>query len=47
MSKKVNTKLTKLVKYYTLINHNLILSNKSINRYLEKNLAIPKDKAKN
>ena len=46
MSKKVNTKLTKLVKYYTLINHNLILSNKSINRYLEKNLAIPKDKAR-
>tara|TARA_B100000700_G_scaffold302422_1_gene372771 strand:+ start:306 stop:1022 length:717 start_codon:yes stop_codon:yes gene_type:complete len=46
MSKKINTKLTKLVKYYSLINHNLILSNKSINRYLEKNLAIPQDKSR-
>ena len=42
----MNNKLTKLIKYYSLINHNLIFSNKSINRY---NLAQPivqKDKSK-
>ena len=33
MTKKINTKLSKLIKYYTLINHNLILNNKTINRY--------------
>ena len=33
MTKKLNTKLTKLIKYYSLINHNLILNNKTINRY--------------
>ena len=33
MPKNMNTKLTKLIKYYSLINHNLIFSNKSINRY--------------
>ena len=31
--KKINTKLIKLIKYYTLINHNLIFDNKAINRY--------------
>ena len=42
----MNNKLNKLIKYYSLINHNLIFSNKSINRY---NLAQPivqKDKSK-
>ena len=33
MTKKINTKLTKLIKYYSLINHNLIYDNQSINRY--------------
>ena len=33
MSKKINTKLTKLIKYYSLINHNLIFNNIAINRY--------------
>ncbi|MFL2889843.1 MAG: uracil-DNA glycosylase [Pelagibacteraceae bacterium] len=33
MVKKINTKLTKLIKYYNLINHNLIYENQSINRY--------------
>ena len=32
---KINTKLTKLFKYYSLINHNLILQNKPINRNKE------------
>ena len=38
MQKKINTKLTKLIKYYSLINHNLILNNKSLNRYNQKKL---------
>ncbi len=33
MTKKINTKLVKLIKYYSLINHSLIYDNKSINRY--------------
>ncbi len=37
MTKKINTKYTKLIKYYSLINHNLILGSKSINRYKSKN----------
>ncbi len=41
MSKKINTKLTKLIKYYSLINHNLIFNNKAINRYAQKNLGSP------
>ena len=32
MSKNINTKLTKLIKYYNLINYNLIFNNKAINR---------------
>ena len=32
MIKKINTKLVKLVKYYSLINHNLIYENEAINR---------------
>ncbi len=33
MPKKNNTKLKKLIKYYNLINYNLIYDNHSINRY--------------
>jgi len=41
MIKKINTKLVKLIKYYSLINHNLIYENKAINRYkINNNLAI-------
>ena len=43
----MNNKLTKLIKYYSLINHNLIFSNKSINRYNQKEPIIKKDKALN
>ena len=38
MSKTINTKLIKLVKYYNLINHTLIFNNKSINRYKKNKL---------
>ena len=34
MVKKINSKLNKLFKYYSLINHNFIYDNKSINRYM-------------
>jgi len=47
MSKKMNTKLTKLIKYYSLINHNLIFSNKSINRYHQNQPNIQRNKAQN
>jgi len=41
MTKKINTKLVKLIKYYSLINHNLIYENEAINRYkINSNLAI-------
>jgi len=41
MIKKINTKFTKLIKYYSLINHNLIYENKAINRYkINSNIAI-------
>ena len=41
MIKKINTKLIKLIKYYSLINHNLIYENEAINRYkINSNLAI-------
>ncbi len=33
MTKKINTKFTKLLKYYNLINYNLIYDNQAINRY--------------
>ena len=46
MSKNINTKLTKLIKYYGLINHNLIFSNRSINRYNRNQTSIKKNKAK-
>ena len=46
MSKNINTKLTRLIKYYSLINHNLIFSNKSINRYNRNQTSIKKNKTK-
>jgi uracil-DNA glycosylase len=45
MTKKINNKLSKLVKYYSLINHNLIYDNKSINRY--KNIKLSENSNKN
>ena len=47
MSKNINNKLSKLIKYYSLINHNLIFNEKSINRYNEKQPNIQKKKAEN
>ena len=41
MIKKINTKLVKLIKYYSLINHNLIYENEAINRYkINSNISI-------
>ncbi len=45
MTKKVNTKFKKLIKYYNLINHDLILGNNSINRYKNKSKNLDKNKA--
>ena len=46
MTKKINTKIVKLIKYYSLINHNLIYENEAINRYkINSNLAIKGPKA--
>ena len=47
MTKNINNKLTKLIKYYSLINHNLIFNNESINRYGQKEPIILKDKVLN
>ena len=47
MAKKINTKFVKLIKYYSLINHNLIYENEAINRYkINNNLAIRGSKGK-
>ena len=47
MTKKINTKFIKLIKYYSLINHNLIYENEAINRYkINSNLAIQGSKGK-
>jgi uracil-DNA glycosylase family 4 len=47
MVKKINTKFVKLIKYYSLINHNLIYENEAINRYkINSNLAIKGTKGK-
>ena len=47
MVKKINTKFVKLIKYYSLINHNLIYENEAINRYkVNNNLAIKGSKGK-
>jgi len=47
MVKKINTKFVKLIKYYSLINHNLIYENEAINRYkINSNLAVKGSKGK-
>ena len=46
MTKKTNTKFKKLIKYYNLINYNLIYENKSINRYSNKSQNQDKNKNK-
>ena len=47
MTKRINTKFIKLIKYYSLINHNLIYENEAINRYkINRNLAIKGNKGK-
>ncbi len=46
MIKKINTKTMKLIKFYDLINHNLIYNNKAINRYRKENFEISEDKVK-
>ena len=43
--KKINTKSIKLIKFYNLINHNLIYNNKAINRYKKEKFGISKDRA--
>ena len=47
MIKKTNSTSVKLIKYYKLINHNLIYNNKAINRYKKDNFEISADKANN
>ena len=46
MFKKINAKTIKLIKFYKLINYNLINNNKEINRYKNDNFEITLDKAK-
>jgi len=47
MTKKINTKFVKLIKYYSLINHNLIYENEAINRYkINNNLSVKGSKGK-
>jgi DNA polymerase len=45
MIKKTNSYSVKLIKYYKLINHNLIYNNKAINRYKKDNFEISVNKA--
>ena len=47
MIKKTNSKTIKLIKFYNLINYNLIYNNKAINRYKKDNFEISADKAEN
>ena len=47
MIKKNNYSLIKLIKYYKLINYNLIYNNKAINRYKKDSFEISVDKASN
>ena len=46
MTKKINAKTIKLLKFYNLINYNLIYNNKAINRYKKDNYEIPEDRSK-
>ena len=45
MIKKINTKTIKLIKFYNLINYNLIYNNKAINRYKKDTFEISGPKA--
>ncbi len=45
--KKSNVNKVKLIKYYNLINYNLIYNNKAINRYKKENFGISEDTTKN
>ena len=45
MLKKINTKTIKLIKFYKLINYNLVYNNKAINRYKNNNHKITPDKS--
>ena len=45
MIKKINTKTIKLIKFYNLINYNLVYNNKAINRYKKDTFEISGDKA--
>ena len=47
MFKKINTKTIRLIKYYKLINYNLIYNNKAINRYKKDYFEISGNKAEN
>lgn len=47
MVKKINNKTIKLIKYYNLINYNLIYNNQAINRYKNNTFKISGNKAKN
>ena len=47
MIKKKSLSPIKLIKYFNLINHNLIYNNKAINRYKKDSFAIPADRADN
>ena len=47
MTKKINTKTIKLIKFYNFINYNLIYNNKAINRYKKDIFEISSDKAHN
>ena len=47
MIKKTNSSSIKLIKYYKLINHNLIYNNKELNRYKKDNFEISADKVEN
>ena len=47
MIKKINFKTIKLIKFYNLINHNLIYNNKAINRFKKNNFGIANNKAQN
>ena len=47
MIKKKSLSPVKLIKYYNLINHNLIYNNKAINRYKKDSFEITADKADN
>ena len=46
MIKKINSKTIKLIKYFSLINFNLIYNNKAINRFQKDNFEISEDKIK-